>query len=78
MLTELVPHSHPTLTGVLAENDEMALGAIKALGDRAGTNVHVIGFDGTPDARIVPGRAREHRTGVYGSRAMRSAIGCRS
>lgn len=27
--------SHPTLTGVFAENDEMALGAIRACGDRA-------------------------------------------
>jgi ribose transport system substrate-binding protein len=27
----------------------MALGAIKALGDRAGKDVVVIGFDGTPD-----------------------------
>ncbi|MGH3925147.1 MAG: substrate-binding domain-containing protein [Pseudonocardiaceae bacterium] len=45
-----LPQSHPTLTGVFAENDEMALGAIKALGDRAGKDVHVVGFDGTQDA----------------------------
>lgn len=36
--------SHPTLTGVFAENDEMVLGAISARGDRAGTDVHVVGF----------------------------------
>ncbi|NUR89019.1 MAG: substrate-binding domain-containing protein [Nonomuraea sp.] len=41
--------SHPDITGVFAENDEMALGAIKALGAKAGQQVKVIGFDGTPD-----------------------------
>jgi ABC-type sugar transport system substrate-binding protein len=35
--------------GIFAENDEMALGAIKALGARAGKDVMVVGFDGTPD-----------------------------
>ncbi|MCC3269571.1 substrate-binding domain-containing protein [Arthrobacter gengyunqii] len=39
--------AHPGVTGVFAENDEMALGAIQALGDRAGTDVSVVGFDGT-------------------------------
>ncbi len=41
--------SHPDVTGVFAENDEMALGAIKALGSKAGKQVKVVGFDGTPD-----------------------------
>ncbi|GAB2784955.1 D-ribose ABC transporter substrate-binding protein [Streptomyces daliensis] len=41
--------SNPDITGVFAENDEMALGAIKALGSRAGKSVKVVGFDGTPD-----------------------------
>ncbi|MFD8104954.1 ABC transporter permease/substrate-binding protein [Streptomyces microflavus] len=41
--------SHPGITGVFAENDEMALGAVKALGSKAGTSVSVVGFDGTPD-----------------------------
>ncbi|MFI6098362.1 substrate-binding domain-containing protein [Lentzea sp. NPDC051213] len=40
---------HPNLKGIFAENDEMALGAIKALGARAGKDVVVVGFDGTPD-----------------------------
>uniref|UniRef100_UPI001C5ED96F substrate-binding domain-containing protein n=1 Tax=Nonomuraea rhizosphaerae TaxID=2665663 RepID=UPI001C5ED96F len=40
--------AHPGISGVFAENDEMALGAIKALGDRAGGDVAVVGFDGTP------------------------------
>lgn len=39
--------AHPGVTGIFAENDEMALGAIQALGSRAGTSVMVAGFDGT-------------------------------
>ncbi|MDX3100699.1 D-ribose ABC transporter substrate-binding protein [Nonomuraea angiospora] len=49
VMTNLI-QSHPDLAGVFAENDEMALGAIKALGARAGQRVKVVGFDGTPDA----------------------------
>ncbi|MFF1285529.1 substrate-binding domain-containing protein [Streptomyces sp. NPDC058299] len=41
--------AHPDVQGVVAANDEMALGAIKALGSRAGRSVQVVGFDGTPD-----------------------------
>ena len=41
--------SHPDVDGVFAQNDEMALGAIQALGDRAGNEVSVVGFDGTED-----------------------------
>lgn len=41
--------SHPDATGIFAENDEMALGAIKALGGKAGKEIKVVGFDGTPD-----------------------------
>ena len=41
--------ANPGISGVFAENDEMALGAIKALGSKAGTSAQVIGFDGTPD-----------------------------
>ncbi|TDW29122.1 substrate-binding domain-containing protein [Cryobacterium psychrophilum] len=37
------------VTGIFAENDEMALGAIQSLGARAGTEVMVAGFDGTSD-----------------------------
>ncbi|UGY91528.1 substrate-binding domain-containing protein [Streptomyces gobiensis] len=43
--------AHPDLSGVFAENDEMALGALKALGSKAGNDgdkVRVVGFDGTP------------------------------
>ena len=48
VMTNLLQRS-PGLKGVFADNDEMALGAIKALGDRAGKDVQVVGFDGTPD-----------------------------
>ncbi|MFC4531335.1 D-ribose ABC transporter substrate-binding protein [Sphaerisporangium dianthi] len=48
VMTNLL-QSHPDITGVFAENDEMALGAVKALGAKAGKNVKVVGFDGTPD-----------------------------
>ncbi|MFJ8311419.1 MULTISPECIES: substrate-binding domain-containing protein [unclassified Streptomyces] len=48
VMTNLL-QSHPDATGVFAENDEMALGAVKALGSRAGSSVAVVGFDGTPD-----------------------------
>ncbi|MBK0373323.1 substrate-binding domain-containing protein [Streptomyces sp. RB110-1] len=48
VMTNLI-QSHPRVTGVFAENDEMALGAVKALGSKAGTSVSVVGFDGTPD-----------------------------
>lgn len=49
VMTNLL-QSQPGITGVFAQNDEMALGAIKALGARAGQEVKVVGFDGTPDA----------------------------
>ncbi len=41
--------AHPDVQAIFAQNDEMALGAIQALGDRAGTDVLVFGFDGTGD-----------------------------
>ncbi|MGP3635877.1 ABC transporter permease/substrate-binding protein [Streptomyces sp. 24-1644] len=48
VMTNLL-QSHADVTGVFAENDEMALGAVKALGSKAGKSVTVVGFDGTPD-----------------------------
>jgi len=41
--------AHPDIVGIFAENDEMALGAIQALGDRAGKDIKVVAFDGTDD-----------------------------
>ena len=37
------------MAGIFAENDEMALGAVDALGERAGKDVKVVGFDGTEE-----------------------------
>ena len=37
------------MVGIFAENDEMGLGAIQALGNRAGNDVKVVAFDGTDD-----------------------------
>ncbi|MFG3245221.1 substrate-binding domain-containing protein [Streptomyces sp. NPDC048187] len=48
VMTNLL-QAHPDVDGVFAENDEMALGAVKALGSKAGKSVQVVGFDGTPD-----------------------------
>ncbi|GAA2611257.1 substrate-binding domain-containing protein [Actinomadura fulvescens] len=48
VMTNLL-QSNPGITGVFAENDEMALGAVKALGGKSGGQVKVVGFDGTPD-----------------------------
>ena len=42
--------AHPNIKAIFAENDEMALGAIEALGSKAGKDVKVIGFDGAEDA----------------------------
>ena len=42
--------AHPNVDAIFAENDEMALGAIEALGDKAGKDVIVVGFDGVEDA----------------------------
>ena len=41
--------AHPNVKAIVAENDEMALGALEALGARAGSDVMVVGFDGTAD-----------------------------
>lgn len=41
--------AHPNVKAIFAENDEMALGALEALGNRAGEDVFVVGFDGTDD-----------------------------
>ena len=41
--------AHHDIGGVFAANDEMALGASKALGARSGKDVKVVACDGTPD-----------------------------
>lgn len=48
---EIMLSAHPDITGVIAGNDEMALGAIQALKDAGKLDqVLVLGFDGNQDA----------------------------
>lgn len=48
-VTTNLMQAHSGVVGIFAENDEMALGAIKALGGKAGKAVKVCAFDGTAD-----------------------------
>jgi ribose transport system substrate-binding protein len=48
-VTTNLMQAHPAVVGVFAQNDEMALGAIKALGAKAGKSVKLCAFDGTAD-----------------------------
>lgn len=41
---------HPGVQAVFAENDEMALGALRAIRSAENPNILVVGFDGTDDA----------------------------
>nr|CBX71976.1 hypothetical protein YEW_BV08010 [Yersinia enterocolitica W22703] len=41
--------AHPDVQAVFAQNDEMALGALRALQTAGKTDVLVVGFDGTDD-----------------------------
>ena len=41
--------AHPDVQAVFAQNDEMALGALRALQTAGKSDVRVVGFDGTPD-----------------------------
>ena len=49
-VTENILQSNPGIKGIFAQNDEMALGAVRALGGRAGSEVKIVGFDGIEDA----------------------------
>lgn len=48
-VTTNLMQAHPDVVGIYGENDEMALGALKALGDKAST-VKIVGFDGGSEA----------------------------
>ena len=48
---ENILQSHPNIKAVFAHNDEMALGAVKALEAAKKTGVIVVGFDATDDAK---------------------------
>jgi ribose transport system substrate-binding protein len=47
-ITENMLQAHPNLGGIFAINDDTALGALRAAGDR---QLVIIGYDGTPEAR---------------------------
>ena len=49
-VTENILQSNPGIKGIFAQNDEMAMGAVRALGGRAGSEVKIVGFDGIADA----------------------------
>ena len=49
-VTENILQANPDIKGIFAQNDEMALGAVRALGGKAGTDVKIVGFDGTAEA----------------------------
>lgn len=79
VMTNLL-QSNPRITGVFAANDEMALGAVKALGSKAGKSVHVVGFDGTPDGLKAVGAGTLYASvaqqpGELGRIAVRNAVG---
>ncbi len=49
-VTTNLMQANPDVVGIYAQNDEMALGAVAALGDKAGQAVKIIGFDGGDEA----------------------------
>jgi ribose transport system substrate-binding protein len=49
-VAENILQANPDIAGIFAQNDEMALGAVQALGDSAGDEVKVVGFDAIEDA----------------------------
>jgi ribose transport system substrate-binding protein len=48
-VTENLLQGHADVQAIFAQNDEMALGAVRALDGAKRSNVLVVGFDGTPD-----------------------------
>jgi ribose transport system substrate-binding protein len=42
--------AHPDVNGVFAQNDEMALGALKAIQQASKSNVAIVGIDGEEEA----------------------------
>lgn len=49
-VTQNILQANRGIKGIFAQNDEMALGAVRALGERAGGEVKVVGFDAIEDA----------------------------
>jgi erythritol transport system substrate-binding protein len=48
--TETMLQAHGDISGIIAGNDTMALGAAAAVKSAGLTNIHITGFDGSPDA----------------------------
>lgn len=48
-VTENLLQAHPDANAIFAQNDEMALGALRALDSGKHSNITVVAFDGTPD-----------------------------
>ena len=70
--------ANPDVVGIFAHNDEMALGAVEALGPRAGSDVFVVGFDGTGDGLAAVEGGTMHATiaqqpAELGNQAVRQA-----
>ncbi|ARJ50735.1 D-ribose ABC transporter substrate-binding protein [Staphylococcus lutrae] len=75
-VTQNLLQAHPDIQAIFAHNDEMALGAIEAIGDK---NVLVVGFDGNDDAMKSIQNKRLNATvaqqpQVMGQRAMTSIV----
>lgn len=49
-VTENILQANPDIAGIFSQNDEMALGAVQALGSDAGSEVKIVGFDAIEDA----------------------------
>ena len=49
-VTQTILQAHPDITGIIAGNDTMALGAQAALTAAGNTTIKVVGFDGSDDA----------------------------
>lgn len=48
--TEIILQAHPEITGIIAGNDTMALGAAAAVKSSGRKGIVITGFDGSPDA----------------------------
>ena len=61
-VTQSVMQAHPDIKGVIAGNDTMALGAIAALESAGRSDIVVVGFDGSNDARDAILAGKMHAT----------------
>lgn len=48
--TEIMLQAHGNITGIIAGNDTMALGAVAAVKSSDLEGIKIVGFDGSPDA----------------------------